>query len=82
MSTVNQVESPSDVAPAAVPHAPESHMDDNNAICPHCLAENYVEAEDYNPHEREVVCDVCEKTFLQFEDFTVTHHTRPLPVSS
>lgn len=58
---------------------PESHMDDDNAICPYCLSENYVEAEDYSSNEREVKCDSCRGTFLQYDDFTVTHYTRPIP---
>ena len=61
---------------------PESQMDDNYAICPYCRQENYVAAEDYDSHEREELCAECGKTYLQYDDFTVTHYTRPIPQKS
>ena len=59
--------------------APEEQMDDNHAICPYCRHENHVEAEDYDSNEREQECAECGKTYLQYDDFTVTHYTRPCP---
>lgn len=58
---------------------PEEQTSDSGAVCPHCLHLNHVEAEDYNPDEREQECTKCGKPFLQRDDFTVAHHTRPLP---
>lgn len=57
---------------------PETQMDDYYAICPYCLYKNHVEGEDYNCNERKEVCAECGSTFLQYEDFTVTHYTRPI----
>lgn len=59
--------------------APEEQMDDNHAICPYCRHENHVEAEEYDSNEREQECAECGKTYLQYDDFTVTHYTRPCP---
>ncbi len=59
--------------------ATEEQMDDNHAICPYCRHENHVEAEDYDSNEREQECAECGRTYLQYDDFTVTHYTRPCP---
>lgn len=58
---------------------PEDQYDDGHAICPYCLHQNHVEGEDYSADEREEQCANCEKTFIQYDDFTVTHYTRPIP---
>lgn len=67
----------SETAPAG--GAPESQADDCNVICPYCLYQYQAEAADYT--EREIVeeCEKCGAAFLRCDDFTVTHHTRPLP---
>lgn len=58
---------------------PESQMDDCNVICPYCLHEYQAEAESYDSDEREEECDNCGKSYLRYDEFTVTHHTRPKP---
>jgi hypothetical protein len=60
------------------PKLPEEQSSTAHAICPYCLYENHVESEDYNPNEREEKCVQCGETFIQQDDFTVTHLTRPI----
>ena len=54
-------------------------MDDDSAICPYCGAKNYVESEDYDSKEREEECHECGKTYLVYQEFSVTHCTRTKP---
>lgn len=56
--------------------AEQYEFDHDNAICPYCKAENYVETEDYNSDEREDECRECGKTYLVYQEYTVTHNTR------
>jgi HD superfamily phosphohydrolase len=58
---------------------PESQMDSCNVICPYCLHEYQAECEDFNENEREEECENCGKTYLLYQEFDVTHHTRPVP---
>ena len=69
-------------AEVACSAAQEEHMDDNYAICPYCRFKNHVESEDYDSNEREEHCSRCDAVFIQFEEFTVTHCTRPCPPNS
>jgi len=57
---------------------PEPQSDSSDIICPYCLHSYQAESEDYNEHEREEECDKCGKPFLLYDEFTVTHHTRPI----
>jgi len=57
-------------------------MDDLNVICPHCGESYQAEAEDFSEDEREETCFMCKKTYVLYDSFTVTHHTRPLPNSA
>jgi hypothetical protein len=57
---------------------PENQMDDCNVICPHCLAEYQAEAEDYDEQEREETCGNCGGRYILYDEFSVTHHTRPV----
>jgi len=57
---------------------PEEQWDSSYAICPYCLYKKYVESEDYNSDEREQECPECGKTYMQYEEFSVTHYTRPM----
>ena len=57
---------------------PESQMDDNNVICPHCLHSYQAEGGDYDDQEREEECEQCGASYLLYDDLTITHHTRPL----
>lgn len=59
----------------------ESQMDDTDVICPHCLHSYQAEAEDYDEQEREEECEKCGGRFMLYDEFTVTHHTRPLPAN-
>lgn len=76
---MNTPKDPLPLPPVPCSEAPEEQMDDNHAICPYCRHENHVEAEDYDSNEREQECAECGKTYLQYDDFTVTHYTRPCP---
>lgn len=60
-------------------HQAESHSDDLNVICPHCLYAYQAEAEDHDEREREVICAKCDREFLLCDEMSVTHRTRPLP---
>jgi DNA-directed RNA polymerase subunit RPC12/RpoP len=74
---MNTPKAPLPLPPVPCSEAPEEQMDDNHAICPYCRHENHVEAEDYDSNERDQECAECGKTYLQYDDFTVTHYTRP-----
>lgn len=58
---------------------PESQMDECNVICPYCRHEYQAECEDYTENEVEDECDECGKSFLRWTEFSVTHHTKPIP---
>jgi ribosomal protein S27E len=58
---------------------PESQSEDNYVICPYCRHQIWAEAEDYSESEVKEDCEKCGKTFLRCDNFTVTHHTYPLP---
>ena len=60
---------------------PESQMDDVNVICPHCLHSYQAESEDFDEQEREEECEKCGGRYMLYDEFTVTHHTRPLPAN-
>ena len=53
-----------------------SEMAKYNVICPYCGNAYHAEAEDYNSNEREEECNKCNKVYLVYQDFEVTHHTR------
>ena len=76
---MNTTKSPTELAAVPCSEAPEEQMDDNHAICPYCLHQNHVESEDYDSNEREQECAECGKTSMQYDDFTITHYTRPCP---
>lgn len=59
----------------------ESQMDDVNVICPHCLHSYQAESEDFDEQEREEECEKCGGRYMLYDEFTVTHHTRPLPAN-
>lgn len=61
---------------------PESQMDDVNVICPHCLHSYQAESEDFDEQEREEECEKCGGRYMLYDEFTVTHHTRPLPANA
>lgn len=57
----------------------ETPSDPCDVICPHCGNRYQAEAEDYSEREREETCFKCERPYLVYQEFEVTHHTRPLP---
>lgn len=64
----------------AVPEAvPTRQADDCNVICPYCGYAYQAEAQDFQDRERKELCGQCERTYLLYDDVTVTHYTRPLP---
>ena len=54
----------------------KSESDDNLVICPYCGHSYQPEAEDFDEQEREEECEKCEKTYLLYNEFSVTHYTR------
>lgn len=53
-------------------------LENNDYVyCPYCGHKNYVEPADFSETEREQECQKCDKTFVQYYEFTVTHYTRP-----
>ena len=54
----------------------QNESDDCNVICPYCKEEYQAEAEDFSEEEREEECFSCGKTYLLYQSFSVTHHTR------
>jgi len=50
--------------------------DDENVICPHCKAKFHWDPCDYSEHETEEECFECGKTFIVWQEFTVTHYTK------
>lgn len=56
--------------------SPIAQMDDAEVICPYCLASYQPEACEYSDAEREEECEKCGKTYLLFDDCSVTHFTR------
>jgi len=60
----------------------ESQTDDCKVICPHCLESYQPEAEDFDEDEREETCDKCGGKYMLHDEFSVTHHTRPLPTKA
>lgn len=57
---------------------PESQMDGLNCICPYCLHAYQVEAEDYDEAPRKETCHKCGKVYETWQNFDVTHYTRPI----
>lgn len=55
----------------------QGHSDDLYQICPYCGNQAHVEAADFDEHERVEECESCGSTYLAYDEFTVTHHTRP-----
>ena len=53
-----------------------SESDSNLVICPHCGYSYQPEAADFDETEREEECEKCEKTYLLYSEFSVTHYTR------
>lgn len=57
---------------------PESQMDNCSVICPHCLHSYQAEAEDFDESEREETCEKCGGKYVLYDEFEITHHTRPI----
>lgn len=55
-----------------------AQSDECNIICPYCLKSYQAESEDFSDKVREEECFNCGKTFEVWQDFSVTHHTRPI----
>ncbi len=56
---------------------PESQMDDCLVICPYCKDSYQAEAADFSESEREETCFKCKRVYVLYDEFTVTHNTRP-----
>lgn len=56
---------------------PEPQSDDCDVICPYCGADYQAEAEDFSETEREEECFKCKRVYVVYQEFVVTHHTRP-----
>ena len=52
--------------------------DECSVICPYCGHKYYPQAEDYCDEETKETCDECRKTFLRWDETTVTHYTRKI----
>lgn len=52
--------------------------DDTDLICPYCGKHHHQEAEDFDDAEHEEECDGCGKTFLAYDEASVTHHARAM----
>lgn len=55
-----------------------SQYHDAKVVCPHCGHSYRPEAADYSDHPRVEECDKCGKEYELWDEFSVTHHTRPL----
>ena len=53
-----------------------SESDSNLVICPYCGSSYQPEAEEFDEQEREEECGKCGKTYLVYNEFSVTHYTR------
>lgn len=56
---------------------PVPQWDDSNVICPYCRNAYQAEASSYTEEIVEETCDECGKTYLRWDDFSITHRTRP-----
>lgn len=53
---------------------------EEDAVCPYCGCENYIEPESYSGQEDDEIieCDACEKSFVYQIDYSVTFTSEPL----
>ena len=53
---------------------------EENAVCPYCGYENYIESENYGGQDDENIeeCDECGKNFIYQIDYSVTFTSEPL----
>ena len=51
--------------------------DDDNTICPYCLASYQVEAEDFSEDPQEIECDECGKKYWLVQQISISHKTTP-----
>jgi hypothetical protein len=63
--------------PKCANFTPGEQSDSCDAICPYCGATYQVESEDYSEFDREEECFECEKTYIIYQSFEVTTHTKP-----
>lgn len=57
---------------------PTPERDYTNVICPYCHYCYVPESCDFDERERTETCSSCERQFVAYDSFEVTHHTRPL----
>jgi hypothetical protein len=57
---------------------PESQFDDCNVICPYCKASYQFDGHDYTDTPTEETCYKCEKTYIRWDEASITHYTRPI----
>ena len=55
----------------------DEEVDNCNVICPYCKSEYQPEPENYSDDTMEERCDNCGKSYYHYDDFSVSHNTRP-----